>query len=313
MSADTPPPDDIEAARRLAESSEYQGRYVDGHYQTWDSNAPDFLYEEPSVDLSYVIKPKKETEEEFNRRYANVPADERRTAYMPNPTSWNDPYFSHVIKSYVNWREREYQPLTFPHVDSRGNDDYLSLRSFARVMRLPSVGSRGWQTEDPRAEFYMPEETFRRYQTYINDVNVVRYNAMLFAKKPQEYQQQKLQEWKQERVQWYKQRELQRDQLERQLAEQEYQRAKAREREQELQRQRRAAERAKLPWYKKIFGGGDDYNQSANKPVHSLLCQNLLAIVILLAIIIIVVVVVAGIVCKPVHHKPHPRHYLNIF
>ena len=333
-----PDDDEIPAAKQLAESPPYNGRYVNGHYQTRDPNAPDFLCCNLGIDLSYDIKPKKETEAEFNARYAKVPIEDRRTAYQHNPSKWSDWYFEDVIKKYRDWKRRDYQPL------AQYRDDFLSLQNFAKVMRLERVGTRGWQSENQSWPFYMPEETFRQYQTYIDDTNVARYNAMLFAQKSPEYWQWKEKEQEQEKQllrerqqhpllagyptdMTFKAQAVLLDRLEREAFEKReaanqqaalaFNRMSPQERKKQDQdwwqqkgREMRAARRLEMPWWKGVFYGGDNDDQSApaNKPVHTCSWQNVLAIVILLAIIIIIVVVVAGIVCKPETHK-----YLRTF
>jgi len=345
-----PDDDDIPAAKQLAESLQYKDRYVDGHFQTKDPKAPDFLCCGLNVDLSYTIRPKEQTRAEFDRSYANVPADERRTSYMPNPSKSSDQYFSDVIRSYANARPpRNYQPLT-----TSADADYLSLESFARVKRLNDVGVRAWQNESPDYPFYMTKENYQQYQTYIDDTNVARYNALLSAQKTPEYRQWKEDKQKKEDQllqarqkdpllngyptdMTFKAQKILLEKLENEQAEQAalelqrvrlaYQLMTPQERQESDARYMRkynadiwqeeqkthAAIRKGMPWYKRLFYGGDNDDQStpADKPVHSCFWWNVLAIVILLAIIVIVVVAVTGIIGKPAHHKTH--HYLNIF
>jgi len=340
--------DDIPAAKQLAESLQYKDRYVDGHYQTKDPRAPDYLCCGLDVDLSYTIRPSEQTRAEF--LFANPP-HRRGFAYNRKPSKYSDQYFSAVMRSYGahNRPPLNYQPLT-----NSADANYLSLESFARVKRLNDVGTRAWQNEDPKYPFYMTEENYRQYQTYIDDTNVARYNAMLFAQKTPEYRQ-----WKEDKQRkedqllqtrqkdpllighptdmTFKAQKILLEKLENEQAEQaalelqqarhaydllspqEQQESDARHMQKyhaamrQQEQKMREAERKGMPWWKRLIYGGDNDDQStpADKPVHSCFWWNVLAVVILLAIIVIVVVAVTDIIGKPAHHKTH--RYLNIF
>ena len=143
---------EIDLLQKLA-NGPYHGQYVNGYYQTNDPNGRSFLLVPPTEPLyDREILP-----QVFSRQR---PADEAQGRMFDKPIPFSElpDRFRNSVQRFQAWNDREYQ------ASDTSAPNYLSLRDFANVHALGSMGLNSWQSSDSNKPYYIPTATLNQYE-----------------------------------------------------------------------------------------------------------------------------------------------------